>query len=122
VALNLYLDDCANADLLADLLRQAGHTVVRPGDVGMLGEEDDAHLAYAVAHGLILLTKNPHDFQDLHYLDQNHPGIFAVYQDNNVITDMSDADIVAAIARIEAAVPLGFQIAGEFHNLNAWRS
>ena len=37
MALNLYLDDCANAGLLANLLTQAGHTVVRPGDVGMRG-------------------------------------------------------------------------------------
>jgi molybdopterin biosynthesis enzyme len=29
VSLNLYLDDCSNSDLLADLLRQAGHRVVR---------------------------------------------------------------------------------------------
>ena len=66
MALNLYLDDCANASLLADLLVQAGHTVVRPGDVGMLGVDDDAHLAYAAAHGLILVTKDPDDFLVLH--------------------------------------------------------
>src|ERR1700733_12151391 len=95
VALTLYLDDCANAGLLADLLSQAGHTVVRPGDVGMRGAADDAHLAYAIAHGLILITKNPKDFRILHDLDQNHPGIFAIYQDNDLTRDMTDADVVA---------------------------
>jgi hypothetical protein len=34
---------------------------------------------------------------------------------------MSPADIVAAITNIEDAVQHGYQIAGEFHNLNAWR-
>jgi predicted nuclease of predicted toxin-antitoxin system len=119
VALNLYLDDCANSDLLAGLLAQAGHSVIRPGDVGMLGATDDAHFAYAATNGLILITKDPHDFQDLHNLDQNHAGIFAIYHDNDPSRDMTDAAIVAAIANIEAAV--GYPIAGEFHNLNAWR-
>ncbi len=61
------------------------------------------------------------DFRALHNQDQNHPGIFAVYQDNDPSRDMNPADIVAAITHIEDAVQNGFQIAGEFHNLNAWR-
>ena len=121
MALNLYLDDCANADLLADLLTQAGHGVVRPGDTGTLGVADDLHLAYAAPHGLILVTKNPQDFRTLHDLDQKHAGIFAVYQDNDPTRDMSPADIVAAIWKIEQATQHGYVIAGEFHNLNAWR-
>ena len=46
MALNLYLDDCSNSDLLAALLLQAGHRVVRPTDdaVGLGGEDDDATL------------------------------------------------------------------------------
>ena len=119
MALNLYLDDCANSDLLVDLLIRAGHTVVRPADVGNGGVDDDVHFAYAAANSLILITKNPDDFEAMHRADPNHAGIFAVYQDNDKIRDMKDWDIVAAIARIEAAV--GYPIAGEFHNLNAWR-
>ena len=83
MGLNLYLDDCANSDLL--------------------------------------ITKNPRDFRALHNQDQNHPGILGIYQDNDPSRDMSDADVVAAIANIEDAVQHGYQIAGEFHNLNAWR-
>lgn len=54
MALNLYLDDCSNSDLLADLLRQAGHRVVRPTDegIGLEGEDDPVHLGFAAAHGL----------------------------------------------------------------------
>ena len=119
MALELYLDDCADSTLLDLLLRQAGHTVVRPNDAGISGQHDHIHFAYALQHGLVLLTKNPRDFLVLHRQNPNHSGIFAVYQDNHLGRDMTPADIVAAIARIEAAV--GYPIAGEFHNLNAWR-
>ena len=76
MALNLYLDDCSNSDLLADLLRHAGHQVVRPTDagVGLNGEDDDVHFGFAAAHGLTLITKNPADFRALHDLDQRHSG------------------------------------------------
>ena len=121
MALNLYLDDCANSDLLAQLLAQAGHTVVRPADAGIASEADEVHFRYAQGHGFVLITKNPKDFRALHNQDQNHPGIIAVYQDNDPSRDMNPADIVAAITNIEDAVQNGFQIAWEFHNLNAWR-
>ena len=58
MALNLYLDDCSNSDLLADLLRQAGHRVTRPTDdgVGLDGEDDPVHFGFAAAHGLTIIT------------------------------------------------------------------
>ena len=124
MALNLYLDDCSNSNLLADLLLRAGHRVVRPTDSGvdMDGEDDETHLAYAVEHGLTIVTKNPADFEALHDEDQEHSGILAVYQDNNPARDMTDADIVRAIANLEHAVEQGGEpIEGEFHNLNLWR-
>ena len=85
MALNLYLDDCSNSDLLTDLLRQAGHRVVRPTDdaVGLDGEDDQVHFGFAAAHGLAIITKNPADFKALHDLDQRHSDILAVYQDND---------------------------------------
>ena len=121
MALKLYLDDCANSDLLAQLLAQAGHAVVRPADVGLTGEDDAVHLSHAVHHRLIVVTKDPDDFHELHLQNPNHHGIFGIYQDNDVARDMSSADVVIAIGRIEAVVPSGYAIAGEFHNLNLWR-
>jgi hypothetical protein len=121
VALNLYLDDCADSNLLVQLLCQAGHTVVRPRDAGTTGSDDEVHLDYAVRHGLILVTKDPDDFRLLHQHNPTHQGIFGIYQDNDVSRDMSDAEIVAAIGRIEATVPHGYPLAGEFHVLNDWR-
>jgi hypothetical protein len=124
VALSLYLDDCSNSDLLTNLLHQGGHRVVRPTDpvVGLDGEEDDVHFALAVGQGLAIITKNPQDFLDLHNADRNHYGILAVYQDNDSTRDMSDADIVKAIANLEHASRSGGDpIGGMFHNLNLWR-
>src|SRR5258707_356686 len=72
VALKLYQDDCSNAHLLKELLQQDEHTVVRPIDVGLMGQDDDIHFAYASEHKLAILTKNPGDFLDLHELDPKH--------------------------------------------------
>jgi hypothetical protein len=122
VALSLYLDDCANSDLLARLLQNAGHRVVRPSDVGLDGEEDHVHLAFALAQGLTLITKNCADFKDLHDSGNSHCGILGVYQDNDPSRDMSDADIVRAIGRIEQAAQSGGDpIHSQFHILNFWR-
>lgn len=124
MSLNLYLDDCSNSDLLADLLQQAGHRVVRPADadVDLVGEDDDVHFAFAATNRFTIITKNPSDFQDLHDFDPRHSGILAVYQDNDPSRDMSDAEIVKAIANLEsAALSGGDPIPGEFHILNNWR-
>ena len=124
MALNLYLDDCSNSDLLAGLLRQAGHQVVRPTDagIGLEGEDDPVHFAFAAANGLTIITKNPGDFKALHELDQHHSGILAVYQDNDPSRDMSNADIVRTIRNLDnAAVQGALPIQGQFHILNTWR-
>lgn len=124
MALNLYLDDCSNSNLLADLLRQTGHRVVRPTDedVGLDGEDDHVHFGFAAASGLTLITKTPADFKALHDLDQRHYGILAVYQDNDISRDMSNAEIVRAVRNLEAAIQQGGPpIPGEFHTLNDWR-
>jgi Domain of unknown function (DUF5615) len=124
VSLNLYLDDCSNSDLLADLLRQAGHQVVRPADApgDLTGADDDEHFAFAAANDLSIITKNPSDFKNLHDADSSHRGILAVYQDNDPLRDMSDAEIVKAIANLEAAARSGGDpVQGKFHSLNDWR-
>lgn len=122
MSLSLYLDDCSNSDLLAALLQQAGHGVIRPADGGMEGEDDDAHLAFAVANGLAVITKNPSDFKNLHDVNPNHFGILAIYQDNDPTRDMSDAEIVKAIKNLEDAAQMGGSpVQGMFHSLNDWR-
>jgi hypothetical protein len=53
--------------------------------------------------GLILLTKNPDDFVELHQQNPEHAGILLLYQDNNPDRDMSHADVVRAIVNLELA-------------------
>jgi hypothetical protein len=114
----VYLDDCAYHKLLANMLRQAGHSVVFPAQAGIAKEKDSIHLDYARKNGFILLTKNPKDFFELRQDDSDHAGIFAIYQDNDPTRDMTHADVVRAIANLEKA---GVDIAGQFHILNHWR-
>lgn len=93
------------------------HHVEIPQDANLRGADDGAHFAYARAHDLIVVTKDPDDFEELHRQHPHHPGIFAIYQDNDA-RDMSDEDIARAIQNvIEAQAPL----IDTFHVLNHWR-
>jgi predicted nuclease of predicted toxin-antitoxin system len=107
----LYLDDDAASPLLATLLRKAGHDVVVPGDIGMNGKPDPAHLKYAIHNSRVCLSKNYDDFLLLHELilesRGSHPGILVVRQENNPSRDMTPKGIVAAIRKlVSAAVPI----------------
>ena len=117
MSLSIYLDDCANDRRLVRLLRAAGHAVTIPADVGLTGADDPDHFRHAAANGLVVLTKNPLDFERLHQAHPVHAGVFAVYQDNRP-GDMTPTDITRAVGNIEAA---GVPIAGQFVVLNAWR-
>jgi len=117
--MNLYLDDdCAKA-VLAALLRKAGHQVSIPADVGLSGAADPEHFLHAVDQSRVLLTRNHRDYRVLHLLVQavqgRHPGIFVVRCDNDPSRDMKDAEIVRAIAKLQAA---GVPIDNELHILN----
>jgi predicted nuclease of predicted toxin-antitoxin system len=114
----IYLDDCADAKELVRLLEAAGYQVTTPKQAGMTGRKDEAHFRYAADNGLILLTKNPDDFLELHQTNPQHAGIFLVYQDNDPDRDMTHAEIVRSIANLEQA---GIAFAAACHVLNAWR-
>ena len=120
--MNLYLDDNACKALLVALPRKAGHQVTIPADVGTSGVSDARHFVHALKNGLVVLTKDHNDFEDLHFVVQasqgQHPGILAIRQDNDVSRDMKDRDIVRAIVNLERT---GVAVANEFHVLNHWR-
>ena len=78
MSLNIYLDDCAYAKLLVQLLRSAGHRVVTPIDAGTSGKADEVHFQFAASRGLVLLTKNPDDFAQLHEACAEHAGILVI--------------------------------------------
>ena len=120
--LSLYLDDCADVDTIAALLRLAGHQVSTPRIAGTSGLSDREHLDYAAQHGYTLLTKDPDDFIDLHHqwlaTNRTHSGILLIYEDKEISKNMSRTQIVLAIDNLVASA---LPIANEVHNLNQWR-
>jgi predicted nuclease of predicted toxin-antitoxin system len=120
--MKLYLDDDTASGLLLRLLRQAGHDVQIPTDVGMSGNADPVHLTYAIRDGRVLLSKNYDDFAILHVLimqaQGHHPGILVIRQDNDPTRDLTPKGVVRAIRNLEGA---GAPVADEYTILNAWR-
>lgn len=116
--LGVYLDDCIDARNVAVALGAAGFQVVSPAEVGLLGARDHEHLSYAAHAGLVLLTRNPEDFQRLHSQSSAHAGILLVYQDNDVTRDMRPTDIAHALRNL---LESGLPIVGCVHVLNHWR-
>jgi hypothetical protein len=117
--MRLYLDDDSADPLLAQLLRNAGHDVELPQDVGLSGEPDPVRLTHAISGTRVFLTKNYRDFEYLHNLiivaQGHHPGILVVRQDNDPKRDLTPRGIVRALAKLEAA---GVPIADSYHVLN----
>ncbi|HEY1860168.1 MAG TPA: DUF5615 family PIN-like protein [Gemmataceae bacterium] len=120
--MKLYLDDSIASALLARLLRNAGHDVQVPANVGMTGEDDPVHLAHAIDQGRVCLTEDHDDFGKLHHLilraHGHHPGEWAVRRDNDPKRDLKPGGIVRAIAKLLAS---GVPIADNYHTLNHWR-
>jgi hypothetical protein len=109
--MRLYLDDDSAGHLLAHLLRQAGHDVQLPGDVGMAGKDDPVHLTHAIREDRTLLSRNHDDFLNLHNLlaqaQGHHAGILIVRRDHDPHRDLKPAGIVRAIRNLLAAgVPI----------------
>jgi predicted nuclease of predicted toxin-antitoxin system len=104
VALALLLDRCADSNLLPGLLAAAGHAVTRSAAVGGDRAPDTAFFAHALAHALVIVTKDPADFRALFDAAEEgkRPGVLAVYLDNDVTGDMTDDWIVRAVANVEA--------------------
>jgi hypothetical protein len=102
-----YLDDDSAQNLLVQLLRQAGHDVLIPADVGLAGQTDPIHLLHAMREQRVLLSHNYDDFRILHELpiegQEHHPGMLIVRRDNDPRRDLKPAGIVRAIRKLEAA-------------------
>ena len=117
MSLRLLLDEDSQAKRLVNVLGKAGHDVKTVNEVGLSGEIDDLVLEYARGENRILLTHNCDDFEELHKINRNHPGLLAIYRNSNRLKNMSFKEIVGAIANLEAAnIPL----ANQFIPLNQW--
>lgn len=120
--MKLYLDDDLDSNVLISLLKQLGHEVTSPRDVGTRGAPDGDHLQYAADNGLVLMSANAGDFVQLNrkWVERRtgHSGILIVYRENNPVRDMSFRDITEAIGIVEESrIP----IANTCQNLNFWR-
>lgn len=118
MGLRLYLDDCSYSKRLTAKLRAAGHDVVTPIERGTSGLPDRDHLQHAIADRRIVVTHNCSDFEELHRETVMHPGIVAIYQDNDPRRDMSHDDIVCALQNLQAS---STPLENAFHVLNAFR-
>jgi predicted nuclease of predicted toxin-antitoxin system len=120
--MRLYLDDDLTWRWLAGLLRNAGHDVRLPAEIGVAGAKDPTHLTRAVQEDRVCLTRNYNDFELLHDLVMavggHHPGILVVRQERDRKKNLTPHDIVRAIHNLEAA---NYVLADRYEVLNHWR-
>ena len=121
--MRLYLDEDSSSSLLAALLRAAGHDIVTCPELGSEGASDVVQFSQSNRDQRAILTKNHHDFEDLHDLVQavagTHAGVLVVLNENKKRRDMTEQQIVQAVNRlIESSVP----IENEINILNHFRA
>lgn len=120
--MNIYLDDNRADKRLMELLTKAGHTVVRPTDVGLAGASDARHFKHAIRAGLVVLTADPVDYAELHELilesGGSHSGILAIHYQNDAKRDMRPKHIATAVNKFERS---GLSITNQTIVLNHWR-
>lgn len=117
MSLKLFLDEDSQAKRLVDLLRGEGHDVLTVNEVGLVRKPDSFVLEYARQEGRLLLTRNCDDFYNLHNINSNHSGIFAIYQYADSSKNMSYSAIVKCIANLESS---GLIFTNQFIPLNPW--
>ncbi len=93
----MFIDEDSQAQRLVKLLRNAGHDVETVNEAGLSGFDDAVILEHARQEERLLLTQNCKDFEALHKANSNHPGILAVYQEANLLKNMTFKSIVRAI-------------------------
>ncbi|MBI4280437.1 MAG: DUF5615 family PIN-like protein [Armatimonadetes bacterium] len=113
----VYLDDSADSRRLRRELETRGFEVEAPGEAGLRGADDSAHLAHARETGRTIVTYNAGDYHSLHRSAGDHAGIAVVYF-GNTPRDMRPAEIAEALRRAWRA--LG-DLDGQFVVLNQWR-
>jgi predicted nuclease of predicted toxin-antitoxin system len=120
--MKLYLDEDMASGILRKLLQKAAHDVQIPSDVGLLGKWDPIQLKHSIQDDRVLLTYNYADFEDLHFLilqaKGTHPGIIVVRREKDPRKNMSPAEIVRALKKVELA---GVLLVDQYVVLNHWK-
>ena len=121
MSLRLLLDEDTQAKRLTRLLRDAGHEVQTAAEAGLIHKPDAQVFAHAAHESRLVMTRNCDDFAALHRAAPDPSGVLAIYQ-HNTASDMSDADIVQALANLETVSrEMGWVVDGQFIVLNQWR-
>jgi hypothetical protein len=81
--LRFHLDEHV-AGAVAAGLRRRGVDVTTAADAGLLGAEDTAHVAFALAEGRVIVT-NDEDFLALHGRGTEHAGIAYCHQQSRSV-------------------------------------
>lgn len=81
--IDFYLDEHVPTAVAAGLRREVNGLTVQ--EAGMLGAEDEAHLALATGQGWVIFTQDA-DFLRLHAAGIEHPGIVYVPQQTPIGT------------------------------------
>jgi len=120
--MKLYLDeDVASRDFIR-VLKTAGHDVIAPRDVDLMGESDVLQLTQAVRDDRVCVTKNAGDFEQLHDLvilcGGSHPGIFTLRSDSDRRRDMRAGQVVTAINNVATILS---SVRNHLICLNEWR-
>jgi len=117
LAVRLLVDECSEAKLLVQKLRDAQHDVLTVSEANLRSVRDADVFAAAIDDNRILLTHNPADFIELHEIrmaqNLTHPGLFLVHRKNKP-GDITYDQIVTAIANLEAT---GLTLANSYHSL-----
>lgn len=117
MSLRLLIDEDTQAIPLVTLLRAKNHDILTIGEAGHNGIPDYQVMELAKAENRILLTHNCDDFRELHRHNSHHPGIIAIYKDQDQTKNMTRSQIVTALGNLEAS---GWKPEMQFIALNAW--
>ena len=91
--IRFYLDEHVN-HALRNVLRRRHYDVVTVVDAGLVGQTDEAQLAYAAGAGRVLVTQD-RDFLRLHGQGFAHAGI-VYFPQNTPIREMIEAVLLVA--------------------------
>ncbi len=120
--MKLYVDEDLQSRELVQSLRKAGHDVQTPLELDLMGNSDAVQFTHAIRVSRVCLTRNHHDFEDLHYLvtqsGGSHPGVLSVRQNNDRRRDMRPGQIVNAIKNHESVLS---SVTNHLVSLNDWR-
>lgn len=105
--LRLLLDECIGQRALADLLKTAGHDVVRVVDALEPGVDDGAVFDLAQEEARVLITYNAVDFRPMAQA-KKHAGLVLIYQ-ANAPSDMNVQQIADAFCNVAQTYPDGIE-------------